>query len=294
MRTGTEILIAVKQALDAVIMEEKMGSKWGSKTDRRAGIRSIHFQRRGDMSEQKESIPATFRGKSHPEGSKARKTSDAFSKAILNLGNPHYAEEQSKKRTAGCNDGYGDDQFSKPERVEELSDSGNRKIGDGDFQGAIEDLSEAIRLDPQNSRCYGLRGTAYYELGRYEKSIEDNSKAIDLHSDPTCLYNRSESFYKTSKDDEALSDLNHALALAREMPDYHYLIPEIRKLVSIIEDKTLNREDYYQPLIGWEKNKKSQELDAQCEAYDDVGPFMSGRRFAMKICTTCNELYGIQ
>jgi hypothetical protein len=78
------------------------------------------------------------------------------------------------------------------------------------------------------------------------------------------------------------------------MPDYHYLIPEIRKLVSIIEDKTLNREDYYQPLIGWEKNKKSQELDAQCEAYDDVGPFMSGRRFAMKICTTCNELYGIQ
>ena len=175
------------------------------------------------------------------------------------------------KEPADCNDGHGDDQFTKPERVEELSDSGDRKIGNGDFQGAIEDLSEAIRLDPQNSRCYGLRGTAYYEMGRYEKAIEDDSKAIDLHSDPTYLYNRSESFYKTGKDDEALSDLSHALELARKMPIYHDLIPEIRKLVSIIEDKTLYREDYYQPLIGWEKSEGSNGEDSQDEAYDDVG-----------------------
>jgi tetratricopeptide (TPR) repeat protein len=177
-------------------------------------------------------------------------------------------EYAADKELADCNDGHGDDQFSKPERVEELSDSGDRKIGNCDFQGAIEDLSEAIRLDPQNNRCYGLRGTAYYEMGRYEKSIEDDSKAIDLHSDPTYLYNRSESFYKMGKDDEALSDLNHALGLAREMPIYHDLIPEIHKLVSIIEDKTLNREDYYQPPIEWEKNDGSNGEDSQ----DDVGP----------------------
>jgi hypothetical protein len=113
-----------------------------------------------------------------------------------------------------------------------------------------------------------------------------------MNPTPAALYNRAEAYYKTGKDDEALSDLNHALALAREMPIYHDIIPEIHKLVNIIEDKTLNREDYYQPLIGWEKNKKSQELDARCEAYDDVGPFMSGKRSAMKICTTCHELYG--
>jgi len=40
-RTGIEILITVKQALDAVIMEEKMGRKWGSKVDGRAGIVSV-------------------------------------------------------------------------------------------------------------------------------------------------------------------------------------------------------------------------------------------------------------
>jgi hypothetical protein len=225
-----------------------------------------------DMSERTGSTVVISPEKKLQNELKVKRIHDELSKAIQNLGNPHYAEELSKKELAGCNDGYGDDELSKLERVEELSDSGDRKIGDGDFQGAVEDLSEAIRLDPQNSRCYGLRGTAYYEMGRYEKSIEDDSKAIDLHSDPTYLYNRAESYYKTGKDDEALSDLSHALELAREMPIYHYLIPEIRKLVNIIEDKTLNGEDYYQPPIGWEKNKKSQELDARYEEYDDVGP----------------------
>jgi len=58
------------------------------------------------------------------------------------------------------------------------------------------------------------------------------------------------------------------VGLAREMPIYHDLIPEIHKLVSIIEDKTLNREDYYQPPIEWEKNDGSNGEDSQ----DDVGP----------------------
>ena len=279
MRTGTEILIAVKQALDAVIMEEKMGRKWGSKVDGRAGIVSVK-----DDPQRKETQMPLEAGSTQPGPDTDEKTgspdrvqlAEDFVEGLSKTGMPlrfmtlddsercpvclisgmmkskpceTVPDEAPKeynvdKEPADCNDGHGDDQFSKPERVEELSDSGDRKIGNCDFQGAIEDLSEAIRLDPQNSRCYGLRGTAYYEMGRYEKSIEDDSKAIDLHSDPTYLYNRAESYYKTGKDDEALSDLSHALELAREMPIYHYLIPEIHKLVSIIEDKTLNREDY--------------------------------------------------
>ena len=173
---------------------------------------------------------------------------------------------------AGSNDGHGDDGLSDPGRAESYRISGYDKIADGDFQGAFEDLMEAIHLDPQNYRCYGLRGVTHYELGRYAEAIADECKAINMNPTPDTLYNRSEAYYKTGKDEEALRDLEYALELAHEISSNHYLIPEIHKLIGIIKDKTVSGEDYYQAPIGWEKKKGSKGLDSQFETADDVVP----------------------
>jgi tetratricopeptide (TPR) repeat protein len=163
-----------------------------------------------------------------------------------------------------------EDELSDPERAEKYGNSGDDKIADGDYQGAIKDLSEAIRLDPQNCKYCGLRGVAYYEMGRYKEAIEDESKEIETNPDPATLFNRAESYYKTGKDSEALDDLDHALKLANDDSCHYFIIPECHKLISIIRDKSISREDYYQAPIGWEKENQSTEPDY--EEFDDVGP----------------------
>jgi tetratricopeptide (TPR) repeat protein len=53
-----------------------------------------------------------------------------------------------------------------------------------EYEEAIADCTEAIRLDPNHTKAYGNRGDVYRELGQHEKAIADLDKAIEL--DPEC------------------------------------------------------------------------------------------------------------
>lgn len=37
----------------------------------------------------------------------------------------------------------------------------------GEYEEAIEDFTEAIRLDPNHAGAYCMRGVAHYEMGEY-------------------------------------------------------------------------------------------------------------------------------
>ena len=52
-----------------------------------------------------------------------------------------------------------------------------------EHEKAIESISSAIKLDPQNSHFYLVRGVAYYEFGKLDLAHKDISKSIKL--DPT-------------------------------------------------------------------------------------------------------------
>ena len=147
---------------------------------------------------------------------------------------------------------------------------GDRRIADGDYSGAVEDLTEAIRLNPGGCDGYSLRGVAYYELGRYEEAFADDCVAVDMEPSPASLFNRAEAYYKTGRDDEALEDAERARAQAEVDPRYQFLIPEIDYLAGHVRDKSLKREDYYQPPSGWEKEESGEEPTS--EEYDDTGP----------------------
>jgi tetratricopeptide (TPR) repeat protein len=50
----------------------------------------------------------------------------------------------------------------------------------GDYDRAIADLTEAIRLDPKYVWAYASRGEAYRMKGDYDRAIADLTEAIRL------------------------------------------------------------------------------------------------------------------
>src|SRR5262245_37976109 len=59
----------------------------------------------------------------------------------------------------------------------------------GDYDRAIADHNEAIRLDPKNASAYSYRGLAYDEKGEYDRAIADHNEAIRLDPKDTGVYN---------------------------------------------------------------------------------------------------------
>ena len=57
---------------------------------------------------------------------------------------------------------------------------GNAYYDLGQYERAIEDWDEAIRLNPQAADAYYNRGLAYERLGRQEQADRDFAKAKEL------------------------------------------------------------------------------------------------------------------
>jgi len=58
---------------------------------------------------------------------------------------------------------------------------GAAKAERGDYREAIQDLSRAIRLNPQLPEAYALRGGAYYNLGDKRQGGRDLAEAAELY-----------------------------------------------------------------------------------------------------------------
>jgi DNA-binding helix-hairpin-helix protein with protein kinase domain len=98
----------------------------------------------------------------------------------------------------------------------------------GDYEGAIDNFNQALRLNPKNAKAYVNRGNARYEIAQhsgdpdkqYRGAIEDFNKALRLNPDQTEAYvSRGHVRYiiaQYSKDPNkdykaAISDFNQAL-----------------------------------------------------------------------------------
>ena len=84
---------------------------------------------------------------------------------------------------------------------------------------AIEYLNNAIKLQQNNASYYSKRGTAHYNLGQYQRAIEDYSEAIRLKPDYSLAYFNRGCIYVKNPDQykQAIEDFNKAIKLN---PDY--------------------------------------------------------------------------
>ena len=84
----------------------------------------------------------------------------------------------------------------------------------GDFDSAIADFTEAIRVDPTYADAYYMRGGAYQEKGDFDSAIADFTEAIRLNPKYTEAYiDRGNAYQKKGEHDKAISDLTEAIRL---------------------------------------------------------------------------------
>ena len=82
------------------------------------------------------------------------------------------------------------------------------------LEDVIADCTEAIRLDPGNSRLYLERAGAHSRLDRYEEGVADYDRAISLDPDCAAAYlGRCHAKSELGRHEEAIEDYDHAVHL---------------------------------------------------------------------------------
>ncbi len=61
---------------------------------------------------------------------------------------------------------------------------GDSYAEEGQYERAIQDFGEAIRLDPQNAGAYHNRGVAYGRIGKSIEEERDFAKATEIGYGP--------------------------------------------------------------------------------------------------------------
>lgn len=82
------------------------------------------------------------------------------------------------------------------------------------YDQAISDANEAIKLNSEDARAYALRGLAYEGKGDEDRALTDFDQAIALNpKDAMLLSERASAYLRKSEPDRAIADLNTAIAL---------------------------------------------------------------------------------
>lgn len=130
------------------------------------------------------------------------------------------------------------------ERAEYYYNEGIEKYNANDFQGAIEDFSQAIFLNPKYSCAYNDRGDARYELGDYQAALEDYTKSIEINpNDELIYYNRGLANYDLGNKQAAIEDYTRAIQINPKYESAYFKRSIAR---GDLEDNLAAIEDYTQ------------------------------------------------
>ncbi len=147
--------------------------------------------------------------------------------AVLLATNAHAASDadwsdckSSKAQTAidGCTRVLGDTALNAYDRATAHNYRGRGYRRSGDYDRAIAEYNEAIRLRPDYHTAFNNRGLAYRYKRNYDQAIADYSEALRLKPDySTAYHNRGRAYRYKGDYDQAIADYSEAIRLK---PDY--------------------------------------------------------------------------
>jgi len=101
-----------------------------------------------------------------------------------------------------------------------------------DYQGALHDFNQALRINPQHVNAYVNRGNVYSGLGNYDLALNDYNEAIKIDSTNVDAYhNRAVIYFNRKEYNLALKDLLKIRDLGEEVPDeiFYYIRNALEK-----------------------------------------------------------------
>jgi type II secretory pathway predicted ATPase ExeA/tetratricopeptide (TPR) repeat protein len=94
------------------------------------------------------------------------------------------------------------------------SQHGEALSRNGDYEKAIQEFNEAIRLNPGLASAHYSRGEIYFQRGDYQQAIRDFTRTIGLAPDYTfAYYSRGVANERTGEIEEAILDFTHTVRL---------------------------------------------------------------------------------
>jgi tetratricopeptide (TPR) repeat protein len=105
-------------------------------------------------------------------------------------------------------------QQEKLQRAQTFFDQGRRNFDIRNYNRAITDFTEAIKLNPNLYEAYFQRARVYSELNRYDRAIADYTQVIQLLPNDWGAYNnRGLAYHKKGDYDRAITDYNQAIQM---------------------------------------------------------------------------------
>jgi tetratricopeptide (TPR) repeat protein len=98
------------------------------------------------------------------------------------------------------------------QKITDLTAQAAEAMAKENYEQAIKDYSEVIRLDSKFAPAYAARGDAFIMLGKFDEAIQDLSEAIQLNPKNYLAYQlRGTAYYANQQFDKAINDLDFAL-----------------------------------------------------------------------------------
>jgi tetratricopeptide (TPR) repeat protein len=108
---------------------------------------------------------------------------------------------------------------------------GSAYAAKGDNDAAIADANQSLRLDPNNAVAYYARARAYGQKGDYDRAIADNTQAIRINPDfANAYFCRGIAYHNKGDYDRAIADYEQTLKIDPNHPYAKESLEEVRKL----------------------------------------------------------------
>lgn len=95
---------------------------------------------------------------------------------------------------------------------------GNAYLAAKDYDHAIADFGEVIRINPQDAEAFSERGIAYHQQNKDDLAIADYDEAILLNPQlPRAYYNRGNVHLANKNYERAIADYDEAIRLSPQL-----------------------------------------------------------------------------